>query len=93
MSTPSANSPTSRPGNSASVVELVLRPRNVILSVFLVCAISELAFFLLDWHVNYGRMIDASPVRNLFNTTREDGLASWFGVTQTALVAVTLWIV
>ncbi|NND60494.1 MAG: hypothetical protein HKN49_09530 [Gammaproteobacteria bacterium] len=38
-------------------------------------------------------MIDASPVRNLFNTTREDGLASWFGVTQTALVAVTLWIV
>ncbi len=81
------NVPTSAP------VELAFRPRRVLLWVFLVCVLSEAAFFLLDWHVNYGRLIDASPIRNLFNTTREDGMASWFGVTQTALIALTLWLI
>ena len=77
----------------ATQVELTLRPRRVLLSVFLACVLAEAAFFLLDWHVNYGRLIDASPIRNLFNTTREDGMASWFGITQTAFVAFTLWVI
>ncbi|MBT8486300.1 MAG: hypothetical protein HKO59_06955 [Phycisphaerales bacterium] len=78
---------------SPPVVELTLRPRRVLLGVFLACVGAEIAFFLLDWHVNYGRLFDLGPMRNMLNTTREDGLASWFGVTQTAFVALTLWLV
>lgn len=77
----------------SSRIDLVLRPRRLLVTLFLFCVSAELALFLLDWNVNYGRLIDAAPVRNLFNTTREDGLASWFGVTQTALAALTLWLV
>ena len=29
----------------------------------------------------------------MFNTAREDGLASWFAVTQTLLIALTLWLI
>lgn len=74
-------------------VDLALRPRRLLLGLFLLCVAAELGFILLDWHVNYGRLVDAAPIRNLFNTTREDGIASWFGVTQTALAALTLWLV
>lgn len=72
-------------------VAITLRSSRVLLVVFLACALAEAAFFLLDWHVNFGALVDHAPIRNLLNTTREDGLASWFGVTQTALVAATLW--
>lgn len=29
----------------------------------------------------------------MFNIAREDGLASWFAVTQTLFVALTLWLI
>jgi hypothetical protein len=60
--------------------------------VLLVCVLVEIALFLLDYHVNYGRATDIGAMRRLFNTTREDGLASWFGTTQTLLAALTLWV-
>lgn len=49
--------------------------------------------FALDYFVNYGRLTTIGPVRRMFNTTREDGLASWLGITQTLLVALTLWLI
>ncbi len=76
------------------------RPHAVILSldaervarrVLLVCVLAELALFLLDYHVNYGRATNIGAIRRLFNTAREDGLASWLGTTQTLLAALTLW--
>lgn len=73
-------------------IKVELRPRRVLLSVFIACVLAEIIFFLLDWHVNYGRLIDISPIRNMVNTTREDAIASWFGITQTAFVAATLWL-
>jgi len=53
----------------------------------------EIALVTLDYLVNYGRLANLGAIRRLFNTTREDGLLSWFSITQTAFVALTLWIV
>ncbi|MBT8399697.1 MAG: hypothetical protein KJO98_04415 [Rhodothermia bacterium] len=53
----------------------------------------ELLLVVLDYHVNYGRLIDLGPIRRLFNATREDSLASFVAVTQTILVAASLWFV
>jgi len=60
--------------------------------VLVICVVAELAFFLLDYHVNFGGAIEIGAIRRLFNTAREDGLASWFGTTQTLLAALTLWL-
>jgi len=60
--------------------------------ILVVCVLVELALFLLDYHVNYGRATEIGALRRLFNTAREDGLASWFGTTQTLLAALTLWL-
>lgn len=51
-----------------------------------------MSFVLLDYHVNYGRLTDVGAIRRLTNIAREDGLASWFGVTQTLLAALTAWV-
>ena len=61
--------------------------------VLAVCLAIEVALVVLDYHVNYGRLSEIGAIRRLFNTAREDGLLSWFSVTQTAFVALTLWIV
>ena len=51
----------------------------------------EISFVLLDYHVNYGRLTEVGAIRRLTNIAREDGLASWFGTTQTLLMALTAW--
>lgn len=51
----------------------------------------ELVLVALDFVVNWHRLSGSPPIRRLFNITREDGLASWFAVTQTFLVALVLW--
>ena len=71
--------------------EITLNPRRVMAIVLVACIGAELAFVLLDYHVNYGGLIDIGAIRRLFNIAREDGLASWFGTAQTMLVALTLW--
>ena len=55
------------------------------------CLTLEVAFVLLDYHVNYGRLVDVGAIRRMTNIAREDGLASWFGTTQTLFVALTAW--
>ena len=60
--------------------------------VFLSCFIIELSLVYLDLTINWLRWSEYDPIRRLFNTTREDGLASWFAVTQTVFVALTAWI-
>jgi hypothetical protein len=86
--------PTPLTGESTSrCVELTVDPHRLVRNVFLVCLAAILAFFLLDCFVNYRMWIDLPSIRRLFNTTREDGMASWFGVTQTFMVALTLWLI
>jgi len=78
--------------NGGIALELVVRRRFVLVWALLVCLFAELSFVLLDYHVNYARGTTIGPLRRMFNITREDGLASWFGITQTFLVALTLWL-
>ena len=61
--------------------------------VFVCCLLIEVGFVLLDYHVNYGRLTEVGAMRRLTNIAREDSLASWFGTTQTLLVALTAWVV
>jgi hypothetical protein len=57
------------------------------------CVAIELLLVLLDATVNYANWSEISQIRRLVNMTREDALGSWFGVTQTFMVAVTLWLI
>lgn len=59
--------------------------------VFLGCLIVEVALVYLDLTVNWWRWSDSGAIRRLFNTTREDGLASWFMVSQTLVAAMVAW--
>lgn len=66
--------------------------RRPLLFVFLACLLVELTLVLLDLTINWLKWSDTGAIRRLFNITREDGLASFFGIMQTAAVAVTLWL-
>ena len=53
----------------------------------------ECLLLLADLTLNFGEWSDLGPVRRFFNVAREDGVASWFQVSQTLLVALTLWLI
>ena len=61
--------------------------------VLIGCIGLELLFVLLDYHVNFGRFTDIGALRRMTNIAREDGIASWFGATQTLLVGLTAWVI
>ncbi len=74
-----------------SIAQLTIDPARLARRVFLCCVALEVAFVLLDYHVNYGRLTEVGAIRRLTNIAREDGLASWFGTTQTLFVGLTAW--
>lgn len=100
---PSVGYPHTKPGVQESVpvqkqtenapapkpARLTVNAGRLVLGVFLFCAGMELFFWLLDYHVNYGRFTELGPIRRMCNLAREDGLGSWFGTTQTFLVGLT----
>ena len=57
--------------------------------LFLVLLGAEVLFVLGDATINVERWVDSGPVRRFFNITREDGIASWFAVTQTWMLGLT----
>ena len=62
----------------------------------LACVGFELLLVGLDYYVSYTGLSRFGTVRRLTNITREDSLASWFGSSQTLLVALTvglIWLV
>ena len=61
--------------------------------LFVACLAIELSLVACDAVITYGKATDLAMIRRLFNITREDGLASWFAVTQTSFVALTTWTV
>jgi len=67
--------------------------RRVICIIVAVSVLLELLFVFLDYTINYSFWTELGPIRRLFNITREDGIASWFGVTQTLFAALTLWFI
>ena len=50
---------------------------------------AEIFFVLADAIINVGELTELSPIRRFFNITREDAVASWFGVTQTWMLGLT----
>ena len=61
--------------------------------IFVFCLVIELSLVVLDAVVNYGELTELGPLKRLFNITREDGLATWFMVTQTFVAALVLWLI
>lgn len=74
-------------------VDLTIRSKRLVRAVIAVCVAAEVAFVVLDYHVNYGGLTDIGTLRRLTNIAREDSFASWFGTTQMLFVGLTLWLV
>jgi hypothetical protein len=81
------------PSTSLEPTDVHINGRRIISRLLVACVSIEIAFVLLDYFVNYGRLTTIGPIRRMFNITREDGLASWFGITQTLLVGLTAWFI
>lgn len=77
---------------ASDIARLNIDPVRLARRVFLLCVTAEIVFVLLDYHVNYGRLVDVGAIRRMTNIAREDSLASWFGTTQTLFVALTAWV-
>jgi len=58
-------------------------------TLFTWCAAAVLFLWSLDYFVNYSEWTDIGAIRRMCNMTREDGLASWFQVSQTLLAGLT----
>ena len=65
----------------------------VLRTVLMFCVSIELLLFTLDYHVNMAGGSSSSAIRRLFNTAREDSLPGWFAIMQTAMLAVTVWVI
>lgn len=76
---------------------LSLDAKKAITALVVVCFALEWGLVLADATLNYAKWTELSPIRRFFNITREDGVASWFAVTQTWTAALTLalltWVV
>ncbi|MFP6687580.1 MAG: hypothetical protein VB934_22870 [Polyangiaceae bacterium] len=79
------------PGTSVVSIELDSErfPRKVLFTCFGI----ELLLYVLDYHFNYGRVINLDAFRRIFSSTIETSLPSFFSVGQTLLVALTLWLI
>ncbi len=62
-------------------------------TLLMVCVSIEMLFFALDYHLNMAGGSASPAIRRLFNTAREDSLSGWFAIMQTAMIAVTIWLV
>ncbi len=67
--------------------------KRLISTLLVICGSIELLLFTLDYHLNYSiHARSPSVIRRLFATSSEDGLAGWFAIIQTAMIAATLWL-
>ena len=85
-----ANSGVTDPADS---IQFTLNTNRLLWTVFLFCFAVELTLVYLDLTINWLRWTELSPIRRLFDVTREGALASWFAVTQTIFVALCVWII
>ena len=75
------------------MVEFEIDVRRRAFWLLVACIAAEVGFVALDYHINYAHLSRIGAIRRLFNATREDGLASFFAVTQTFLVSLTAFAV
>ncbi len=83
MSKPAGTS--GRPG----MTRLEVDATRLISVLFFVLVGAEVFFVLADAIINVERLTELGPIRRFFNITREDGVASWFAVTQTWMLGLT----
>ena len=81
------NSPKNH--GTAQLTQLDFDAGRLITVLFFVLVGIEVFFVLADAIINVGELSELGPVRRFFNITREDGVASWFGVTQTWMLGLT----
>jgi len=87
------NKSEARPQDHAKPARIEINGERLPMRVFIFCVIAELLLVLLDATVNWSEYSKYSTIQRLFNITREDGLATWFMVTQTFLTALVLWVI
>ena len=73
----------------SDLTRLDINAGRLITVLFVVLVSFEVFFVLADAIINVGRLSELGPVRRFFNITREDGIASWFGVIQTWMLGLT----
>ncbi len=78
---------------SPEPVHLTIHSERLARRVLIFCLLAEIVFVFLDYHINYGEWTYIGAMRRMFNTAREDGLASWFAMTQTLLAGLTLGLI
>jgi len=78
---------------SGAVVDFNINVDRWIKYLVIVWVIIELLMVILDYGVNHSNGSSVNEIRRLFNITLEDGLPSFFAVTQATLVALTLWVI
>ena len=78
---------------STEPVYLTIDSERLARRVLIFCILAEIVFVILDYHINYGEWTYIGAMRRMFNTAREDGLASWFAMTQTLLASLTLGLI
>ena len=61
--------------------------------ILLFCLGTEILIVLADIFLNYLEWIPFSPLRRVFNITREDAIGNWFSSIQTLLVGIVLWVI
>lgn len=79
--------------DSLSGAHVNINGRNLPVQVFIFCLVTEVLLVLLDAFVNYAEWSEHELIRNLFDTTVELSLASWFMVTQTFVASLVLWVI
>ncbi len=80
------------PAQNIPLARLHLDSQTLPLKILNGLIIVELVLVFLDAVMNYGALIDSSPLRRLFNIAREDGIATWFMVSQTLIAGLLLWL-
>lgn len=70
-------------------VPISINPEKLVTVLFFVLLGCEIFFVLGDMFMNVEEWTKHRPMRRFFNITREDGIASWFAVTQTWMMGLT----
>lgn len=80
-----------RASTGADTSAVVVSASRLALAVCAAAVCCEVFLVWADYYLNYSRGTPYGPLRRFFNIAREDGAASWFAVTQTVLIALTLF--
>ncbi len=82
-----------RPAQNSPMASIPVDSQSLPMKILNGLIIAELVLVFLDAVMNYGALIDSSPLRRMFNIAREDGIATWFMVSQTLIAGLLLWLI